>query len=87
MIKKIYVFDKKHIYKYMTIISQSLKVHQLHEFAIWTSSKGGNERWELISQLVQFSDVNPNSYDNLKNMKLDLNVSTKIKFSVNDQGL
>ena len=45
----------------------NLKAHQLHEFAICTSSQGGNERWELISKLVQFtgvhfSDLNPNSW-------------------------
>ena len=38
---------------------------------------------------VHFPDLNPNSYtyDNLNNIKLDLNVSTKVKFSANDQGL
>ena len=36
---------------------------------------------------VYFPDLNPSSYDNLNNMKLDLNVSTKVKFSANDQGL
>ena len=45
-----------------------------------------------MSKLVQFngvhfSDLNPNSYDNLKEMKLDLNVSITVKFSANDQGL
>ena len=33
---------------------------------------------------VHFSDLNPSFYDNLNNMKLDLNVSTKVKFSAND---
>ena len=37
--------------------------------------------------VVYFSDLNPNSYDNLNNMKLDLNVSTNVDFSANDQGL
>ena len=38
---------------------------------------------------VRFPDLNPNlySYDNLNNMKLDLNVTTEVKFSANDQGL
>ena len=36
---------------------------------------------------VHFPDLNPNSYDNLNNMELDLNVSTKVKFSANDQDL
>ena len=36
---------------------------------------------------AHFSDVNPSLYDNLNNMKLDLNVSTKAKFSENDKGL
>ena len=36
---------------------------------------------------VHFSDLNPNSYDNLNNMNLDLNVSTKVKFSANGLGL
>ena len=36
---------------------------------------------------VHFSDLNPNSYDNLNSMKLDLNVYTKVKFSENDQDL
>ena len=48
----------------------NLKIHQLHEFVIYTSSQSGNERWRLMSKLVQFTDVhfldlNPNSYDNL----------------------
>ena len=34
---------------------------------------------------LHFPDLNPNSYDNLNNMKLDLNVSAKIKFNANDQ--
>ena len=36
---------------------------------------------------VHFPDLKLNSYDNLSNMKLDLNVSTKVKFSANDKGL
>ena len=36
---------------------------------------------------VHFSDLNPSFYDSLNNMKLDLNVSTKDKFSANDFGL
>ena len=45
-----------------------------------------------MSKLVQFtgihfSDLNPNSYGNLDNMKLDLNVSINVKFNANDQGL
>ena len=45
-----------------------------------------------MSKIVQFSDVhfpdlNPNPYDNLNNMKLDLNVSTNVKFSANEQGI
>ena len=49
---------------------------------IYTSSQGGNERWQLMSKLVQFTgmrfpDLNPNSYDDLNHMKLDLKVSTK----------
>ena len=37
---------------------------------------------------VHFPDLNPNfyTYHDLNNMKLDLNVSTKVKFSANDQG-
>ena len=58
------------------------KIHQLHEFATYTSSQGGNERWQLMSKLVQitgvhFPDLNPNSCDNLDNIELDLNVSIK----------
>ena len=35
-----------------------------------------------------FSDLNQNSYDNLKGMKFDLNVSaSSVKFSANIQGL
>ena len=53
----------------------------LHEYAICTSSQGGNEGWNLMPKLVQltvvhFSDLNWNSYDNLNNMKLNLNIST-----------
>ena len=45
-----------------------------------------------MSKLVEFTDVhfpdlNPNSYDKLNNMKLDLNVSTNAKFNENDLGL
>ena len=36
---------------------------------------------------VHFLDLNKNSYDNFNNMKLDLNVSPKVKFSANDQRL
>ena len=50
----------------------------MHEFEICTSSQDGNERWQLILKFVQFTsvhfpDLNPNSYDNLNSMKLDLN--------------
>ena len=60
--------------------------HQLHEFAIYTSSQDGNERWELIWKLVRFtgvhfSDLETQILGNLSNMKLDLNTSTKVKFS------
>ena len=48
----------------------------------------------MMLKLVQFTgvyflDLNPNSYtyDKLNNMKLDLNVSTKVKVSANDQNL
>ena len=42
----------------------------------------GNERSQLISKFVQFAsvhfpDLNPNSYDNLNNMKLDLKLLAK----------
>ena len=53
----------------------NLKVHQLHGFSGYGSSQGGNERWQLMSKL--FPDLNPNSYDNLSSMKLDLDVLTK----------
>ena len=33
---------------------------------------------------AHFPDLNSNSDDNLINMKLDLNISTKVKFSSND---
>ena len=36
---------------------------------------------------VLFPDLNPNSHDNLNNIKLDLNVPTKVKFSANEQDL
>ena len=63
------------------------------EFAICTSSQDRNERWKLMPKLFQFTgvhfaDLNPNSYDNLNNMKLKLDVSTiYVKFSTNDQSL
>ena len=43
-----------------------------------------------MSKLVQFTgvripDLHTNSCDNLNNMKLDLNVSTKVWFRANDQ--
>ena len=42
------------------------------------AAQGGNERWQLISKFIQFisvhfPDLNKNPYDNLNNMKLDLN--------------
>ena len=45
--------------------------HQLHELAIYACSRGCNERWQLMSKLVQFTsvhfgDLNLNPYDNLK---------------------
>ena len=46
-----------------------------------------------MSKLAQFTDVHflaltQNSYDNSNNMKLDLNVSTRlVNFSANNQGL
>ena len=66
------------------------EVPPTHEFAVHTSSQGGKERWKLMSKFVQFTSVyfpdrNSHCYDNLKNMKLnlkcELNVSTKVKFS------
>ena len=83
-----------------TFLRDSLWMHQ-HEIwrstiymslAISSSSQGSNERWQLMSKLVQltgthFPDLSPNSCDNLYYMKWNLNVSTKIKFSVDDQGL
>ena len=47
----------------------------------------------MMSKLVQFTnvhfpDLNPYSYDNLNNMKLGLNVSTRsVNFSASNQGL
>ena len=59
----------------------------------FTSAHSGNERWQLMSKLVESTDVdfpdpNPNSYGNLNNMKLDLNVSTtQVKFSASERYL
>ena len=63
-------------------------MHQLYEFPVYTSQEGGNERWQLMPKLVQFTgvhslNVDPNFYDNLSNMKLDL----KVKLSENNHGL
>ena len=47
----------------------------------------------MMSKLVQFTDahfpdLNSNSYDNLNNMKLDLNLSTRsVNLSANNQGI
>ena len=59
-----------------TLTAWNLKIHQLLEFVIYTSSQSGNQRWQLMSKLVQFTDVsfpdlNLNSYENLSKMKLD----------------
>ena len=62
-----------------------MKTHQQDAFAVCTSSQGGNERVDVNS--VHFSDLNLSFYDNLNNMKLDLDVSTKVKFSENEKGL
>ena len=42
-----------------------------------------DEKWcqNLFNLLVSFSDLNPNSYDILNNMKLYLTVSTMVKFN------
>ena len=56
----------------------NLKVHQMHEFAIWTSSQGGNEKWQLMSKLVywcSFSWSKPKYLWQFKQHELDLNVS------------
>ena len=73
----------------------NLKIHQLYKFDIYTSlsSKSGNERWQLMLKFVPFNDVhfpdlNPNSDENVRNVKLYLNVSKKsVSFSANNQGL
>ena len=45
------------------------------------------DNWcQNLFKFKHFPDQNPNSYDNLNNMKLDLNVSAKVKFKANDQG-
>ena len=50
-----------------------------------------DDNW--CQNLVQYTDehfptLTPNSYDNLNNMKLGLNVSTRlVNFSANNQGL
>ena len=68
---------------YIHMKSYSLKSTNSKNFNLhYTSSQSGNERWQLMSKLVPFTDVhipglNPSSYDNLNNMKLDLNVSTR----------
>ena len=50
--------------------------------------KDGNWCQNLLNLLVRlFTDPNSNSYDNLSNIKLDLEVSTKIKLNANDQDL
>ena len=54
-------------------------VNQLYQFVICTSSQGGNKGRQVMSKFVQFTavhfpDLNPNSYDNVSNMKLDLNL-------------
>ena len=51
-----------------------------------TSSQAVDERWQLVSKLgVHSPDLKPNSY-NTKNMKLDLNPFTNVKFNVTDLG-
>ena len=47
-----------------------------HEFVVYTSSQGGNERWQLMPKFVKitgvhFPDLKPNFYGILNNMKLD----------------
>ena len=51
---------------YLYIPTLRSEGHELHEFAICTSWKG-------------FPDLNPNCYT-IKNIKLDLIVSNKVKF-------
>ena len=47
-----------------------------------------DENWcQNFSGVHYFLDLNPSSHDNLNNMKLDWNISTKVKFSANDRGL
>ena len=38
-----------------------------------------------VVMIEHFPDLSPNLYDNLNNMKLDLNIPTKAKFSANEQ--
>ena len=57
-----------------------------------TSLQSGNERRQSMSKHVHFTgahfpDLNPNSYGNLSNMKLDLNISANVIFSANDKSL
>ena len=62
----------------------------MYEFAVCTSSEGDNESWHFMSKLAQFTGrhfLNSIFYGNLNNIKLDLNVSTRVKFGANDQGL
>ena len=78
--------------KYVTVTWLFKMTKCRHEIVIYTSSQGPNERWQLMSKLVQFTgahfpDLNSNSYDNLSNIKLDLNISTQVKFSANKQYL
>ena len=72
--------------------TENLKIHQLYEFVIYTSSQSGNESWQLMSKLIQFTDAHfpdPNRFLwQLKQHKVDLNVSTKsANFSTNNKGL
>ena len=38
-------------------IQINLKIHQLYESVIYTSSQSGIERWQLMSKLVQFTSA------------------------------
>ena len=71
----------------------NLKIHQLYEFVVYTSSQSGNERWQLMPKLAQFADVhflylNRKFLWQLKQHEMiDLNVSTPQRQSANNQRL
>ena len=81
----LFLFDSM-VYRHI-----NLKIHQLYEFVIYTSSQSGKERWQLMSKLVQFTSAfswsNPKFLWQLKQHEVRfkcLHTTRSVNFSTNN---